>query len=184
MHLQYRRWRRHRFDSWVGKIPWRRAWLPTPIFLPGESHEQRSMAGYSPEGCRVGHNWSDWTHTTRLSFGPGKWLNYCEPQFDFILNRLHKTYFSESVLSNGDDYMHAHFQNCIFSNWSTCFTMLHWFLLYTIPLYIYACSFFIEFTFFSLKLSDYNHLSLISIFVFPLLRSLLAQEPSGPRREE
>ena len=62
--------------------------------------------------------------------------------------------------------------------------MLHWFLLYTIPLYIYARSFFIEFTFFSLKLSDYNHLSLISIFVFPLLRSLLAQEPSGPRREE
>ena len=59
------------------------------------------------------------THTTRLSFGPGKWLNYCEPQFDFILNRLHKTYFSEFVLSNGDDYMHAHFQNCIFSNWST-----------------------------------------------------------------
>ena len=29
-----------------------RAWLPTPIFLPGESHEQRSMAGYSPEGCK------------------------------------------------------------------------------------------------------------------------------------
>ena len=31
-----------------GKIPWRRAWQPTPIFLPGESHGQRSVAGYSP----------------------------------------------------------------------------------------------------------------------------------------
>ena len=33
---------------WVGKIPWRRAWQPTPVFLPGESHRQRSLVGYSP----------------------------------------------------------------------------------------------------------------------------------------
>ena len=36
------------FQSWVGKIPWRREWLPTPIFWPGEFHGQRSLAGYSP----------------------------------------------------------------------------------------------------------------------------------------
>ena len=36
------------FDSWVGKIPWRRKWHPTPVLLPGESHGQRSLAGYSP----------------------------------------------------------------------------------------------------------------------------------------
>ena len=36
------------FNPWVGKIPWRRAWQPTPVFLPGESHEQRSLVGYSP----------------------------------------------------------------------------------------------------------------------------------------
>ena len=35
------------FDPWVGKIPWRRAWQHTPVFLPGESHEQKSLAGYS-----------------------------------------------------------------------------------------------------------------------------------------
>ena len=40
--------RRHRFDLWVGKIPWRRAWQPTPIFLPGEFHGQRNLAGHSP----------------------------------------------------------------------------------------------------------------------------------------
>ena len=36
------------FNLWVGKIPWRRKWQPMPVFLPGESHGQRSLAGYSP----------------------------------------------------------------------------------------------------------------------------------------
>ena len=36
------------FNPWVGKIPWRRKWQPTPVFLPGESHGQRSLAGYAP----------------------------------------------------------------------------------------------------------------------------------------
>ena len=38
------------FDPWVRKIPWRREWLPSPVFLPGEFHGQRSQAGYSPLG--------------------------------------------------------------------------------------------------------------------------------------
>ena len=38
------------FDSWVGKIPWRRAWQPTPVFLPGKSHGHRSLMDYSPWG--------------------------------------------------------------------------------------------------------------------------------------
>ena len=41
-------WRRLRFDPWVQKIPWRRKWLPTPVFLPGEFHGQRSLEVYSP----------------------------------------------------------------------------------------------------------------------------------------
>ena len=36
------------FHPWVGKIPWRRAWQATPVFLPGESHGQKNLAGYSP----------------------------------------------------------------------------------------------------------------------------------------
>ena len=39
-----------RFDPWVRKIPWRRKWQPTSVFLPEESHGQRSVAGYSPGG--------------------------------------------------------------------------------------------------------------------------------------
>ena len=50
--------KRCRCDPWVGKIPWRRAWQSTPIFLPGESHGQRSLAGYiqSMGLQRVGHD--------------------------------------------------------------------------------------------------------------------------------
>ena len=44
---QCRRRKRGRFNPWVGKIPWRRAWQPTPVSLPGESHGQRSLADYS-----------------------------------------------------------------------------------------------------------------------------------------
>jgi len=36
------------FNSWLRKIPWRRAWQPTPVFLPRESHGQRNLAGYNP----------------------------------------------------------------------------------------------------------------------------------------
>ena len=45
---QCMRCRRCMFNFWVGKIPWRKKWQPTPVFLPGKSHEQRSLAGYSP----------------------------------------------------------------------------------------------------------------------------------------
>ena len=40
------------FDPWVGKVPWRKACQPTPVFLPGEFHGQRSMAGYSLRGLK------------------------------------------------------------------------------------------------------------------------------------
>ena len=43
--------RRRKFNPWVGKMLWRRKWQPTPVFLPGESHGQRNLVGYSP--------WSD-----------------------------------------------------------------------------------------------------------------------------
>ena len=56
---QCRRLKRYGFYPWFRKIPWRRKWQPTPVILPGESHEQRSLAGYSPWGCRVGHDSSN-----------------------------------------------------------------------------------------------------------------------------
>ena len=44
--------RRLRFDPWVGKMPWKRKWQPAPVFLPGESHGQRGLVGYSLQGCK------------------------------------------------------------------------------------------------------------------------------------
>ena len=49
------------FDPWVRKIPWRRAWQPTPGYLPEESHGQRNVVGYSPWG----HKESDMTEVTK-----------------------------------------------------------------------------------------------------------------------
>ena len=66
IHLQCRR---HRFDPWVGKIPWRRKCQPTPLLLFGKSHGQRGLAGYSPwSQKRVRYNWATkqqqfWTHS-------------------------------------------------------------------------------------------------------------------------
>ena len=48
--------RRCRFSPWSRKIPCRREWQPTLVFLPGKSHGQRSLVGYSPWGCRDGHD--------------------------------------------------------------------------------------------------------------------------------
>ena len=57
---QCMRCKRRRFTLWVGKIPWRRKWQPTPVFLPGESHGKRSLVSYSPWG----HKESDTTEAT------------------------------------------------------------------------------------------------------------------------
>ena len=52
-----RRHRRLRFDPWLGKIPWRRAWQPTPVFLPGESPWTEEPGELQYMGSqRVGHD--------------------------------------------------------------------------------------------------------------------------------
>jgi len=54
---------RHGFSLWVWKILWRRKWQPKPVLFPGESHGQRSLAGYSPNG----HKESDTNEATEHS---------------------------------------------------------------------------------------------------------------------
>ena len=49
---QCMRCKSHSFYPWVGKVPWRRKWQPTPMFLPEKAHEQRSLAGYSAKGYK------------------------------------------------------------------------------------------------------------------------------------
>ena len=56
-----RRHKRYRFDPWVRKIPWRRAWQHTPVFSPGESPWTEETGRLQPIGShRVGHDWSTW----------------------------------------------------------------------------------------------------------------------------
>ena len=75
---QCRRSKRQGFNPWVGKIPWRRKWQPTPVLLPGESHGQRSLAGYSPQGLKE----LDTTEVTDLSlhFSQNQVIAYSEQQ--------------------------------------------------------------------------------------------------------
>ena len=54
-----------RFDPWVGKIPWRRKWQPTPVFLLGKSHGQRSLAGDSPWGYKESDT-TEWLQCTAV----------------------------------------------------------------------------------------------------------------------
>ena len=54
---QCKKCKRHEFNPWVRKIPWSRKWQPALVFLLGKFHKQRSLAGYSPWGCkRLGHD--------------------------------------------------------------------------------------------------------------------------------
>ena len=64
------------FSPWVVKIPWRRKWQLTPIFLPGKSHGQRSLVGYSPRG--------------RKESGTTEWFNF---HFSHQINILIKSSF-------------------------------------------------------------------------------------------
>ena len=73
---QCRGHKRWGFDSWVGKIPWRRAWQPMPVFLPGESHGQRSLVGSVREVTKSRIRLSDWACTRALgnwSSSQSKW---------------------------------------------------------------------------------------------------------------
>ena len=69
--------KRSRFDPWVRKIPWRRAWQPTPVFLPGESYGQRRLGLQTIGSQRVRHDWNNWpqTHTSNPIMR-ASWPNY------------------------------------------------------------------------------------------------------------
>ena len=68
-----------------GRFPWRRKWLPTPVFSPGESHGWRSLVGYSPRGCKE----LDTTGRRQFHFVPFKPVGSpsAQPLCSFILSR-------------------------------------------------------------------------------------------------
>ena len=70
---QCRRHKRCRLNPQVRKIHWRRKWQPTPVFLPGESHGQRSLVGYSPQSCKESDMTEATQHALRVCNPEGKW---------------------------------------------------------------------------------------------------------------
>ena len=73
------------FHPWFQKIPWRRAWQPTPVFLPGEFHGQRNLVGYSP-----------WGH---------KELDTTEQLTHIIFHCVH-IFFSQSIIHQWMNFFH------------------------------------------------------------------------------
>ena len=67
-------------ETWVQSLgwedPWRKERLPTPIFWPREFHGQRSLAGYSPWGLRVRHDWATFTEHTTVYKMDNQWILY------------------------------------------------------------------------------------------------------------
>ena len=74
--------RRPGFDAWVRKLPWRRKWQPTPVFLPGGFHEQRSLVDYSPWG----HKESDTSEATEHA--QMRSILYAEVNYSFRLFKV------------------------------------------------------------------------------------------------
>ena len=84
---------RLQFDPWVGKISWRRAWQPTPVFVPGESHAQRNLMGYSPWGCKE----SDTTEVTQHAHMQGVQTSLHLSHSQQMIPRLDKKHHAEET---------------------------------------------------------------------------------------
>ena len=91
------------FDPWVSKVTWRRAWQPTPVLLPEESHAQRSLVGYSPWGCKESYmteqlNWGGTFSIPGLRSSPGG--DHGNPlQYSCLKNLMHRGAWRATVHS-------------------------------------------------------------------------------------
>ena len=79
------------FDPWVGKIPWRRKWQPTPVFLTGKSHGQRRLAGYYCSCGRKESDTTEWLH----------FLSFTFPSFSFSISCFFLFFFPSLLSAQG-----------------------------------------------------------------------------------
>ena len=93
-----RRWR-HQFDPWIGKIPWRRKWQPTPVFLPEKFHGQRNLVGYISWVCKE-LDTSEHTHTCSILSNvrgqqgePNKYSLYAHSLLQIFCKKVHLILF-------------------------------------------------------------------------------------------
>ena len=98
---QCRRCKRWEFNLWVRKIPWRRAWQPSPVFLPGESQGQRNLVGYSPGGRTEGASHNLACHHTPLH------TLACPPMPLHTLTWTHMLFMPSHVLTHSRTFSHT-----------------------------------------------------------------------------
>ena len=85
---QCKRHKRCEFDPWFRKIPWRRAWQPTPVFLPGESRRQRSLVGYSPQGHKESDTTRQFSMHTYIFYKARFWVHFIKSEI--LISMYHK----------------------------------------------------------------------------------------------
>ena len=113
---QCRRHKRRRLDSWVGKITWKRAGQPTPVFLAGESHGQRILADYSPWGCKrvrqdlATKQWQRDLYTFLIKFLVGSFC--CKSHFGIWIS-LCLGIFDKQNYFNVNDFNILHLRVCV-----------------------------------------------------------------------
>ena len=86
------------FQPCVGKIPWRRDRLPTPVFLPGESHGQRSLVGCNPWGCKK-LDTTEWLTLLPLPYDPAFPLLGIHPEKNLVQKDICTPVFSEGLFT-------------------------------------------------------------------------------------
>ena len=119
--------RRPGFNPWVGKIHWRREWQPSPVFLPEESHGQRSLAGYSPWG----HKESDTTkwlkHSTEVEVMITEVeVNLWKDLDDIIKEYRHFSYMQGEGHRNFLNGKVRQFDKYFFIKWKCCRNWMQW----------------------------------------------------------
>ena len=96
LQCQCRTHKRCGFYPWAGKIPWRRKWQPTPVFLPGESHGWRSLVGYSPRVAKSRTRLSNFTFSSsKIGFHEGDDLYGVLFLFIFLLSPSKNSFYCE-----------------------------------------------------------------------------------------
>ena len=151
--------RRPEFCSWAGKIPWRRKWQPTPVFLPGKSQGQRSLAGYSPWGHKSRTWLSDETTTT---------FSYAKKQKELHQNvrvgeitwsfNIHPLYFS---LSSEFSYNEEKFHWACWFVFLSAHAFQHTRTFLSLSNILALCNF-IHFQLYSLEIAGHNRYNLLS----------------------
>ena len=97
--------------SLVGKIPWRRAWQPTPVFLPGESHGLRTLAGYGPWGRRESDTTERLSTSASFKLWPSSRLT-ADCDVDVVMSRNSILRYLQELM-NGYDFCWRYKYPCL-----------------------------------------------------------------------